>query len=133
ASSHSLASRVLSMRDRAFAELGDTSLRDLKPEGASPRFHIDNVTDFTPDNELLRRVEGTVEVPCYLNAAGCPAGSRFDLGSDGLPQRIPGNVYEARFICNIPRSATAATPGRVSLYGHGLFGSAAEVNSISRG
>jgi hypothetical protein len=44
----------------------------------------------------------------------------------------PGNVTDASFICNIPRSVTSATPGRLSLYGHGLFGGAAEVNSISR-
>ena len=34
-------------------------------------------------------------VPCYLNQVGCPPGSRYQLGPDGLPQRIPGNTYEA--------------------------------------
>ena len=81
---------------------------------------------------IQRRVEGTVEVPCYLDQPGCPAGSRFRLGPDGQPVRTPGNVYHANFICNIPRSVTSATPGAVSLYGHGLFGGAGEVNSISR-
>ena len=84
------------------------------------------------DDIIQRRVEGTVEVPCYLDQPGCPAGSRFKLGPDGQPLRTPGNVYNANFICNIPRSVTSATPGRVSLYGHGLFGGAGEVNSISR-
>jgi hypothetical protein len=143
ASAHSLASRELTIRNRAFSALGDPNLRDLRPEGDSPRFHVDTVTNFAPcgtdgcqageDDDIQRRVQGTVEVPCYLNAVGCPAGSRFDLDSNGLPRRIPGNVYNARFVCNIPRSVTASTPGRVSLYGHGLFGGAEEVNSIARG
>jgi hypothetical protein len=143
ASAHSLASRELSIRNRGFAELGDRKLRDLRVQGRSPAFSADQVTEFAPcgidgcqsgeSDDLRRRVEGTVEVPCYLDAEGCPAGSRFDLDSRGLPRRIPGNVYHARFICNIPRSVTPSTPGRVSLYGHGLFGGATEVNSISRG
>jgi hypothetical protein len=35
----------------------------------------------------------------------------------------------ASFICNVPRSATAAAPARLSLYGHGLLGSNSEVNA----
>ena len=46
---------------------------------------------------------------------------------------LAGNVHRAGFICNIPRSVSSSNPGRMSLYGHGLFGSAREVNSISRG
>ena len=71
-------------------------------------------------------------VPCFLDQPGCPPGSRFQLGPDGLPQRIPGNTYEAAFICNIPRSATPAHPARPSLYGHGLFGDAGEVGRRQR-
>jgi hypothetical protein len=142
ASAHSLSGRMRGIRDDAFRGLGDTNLGDLKVSGSSPKFTISKVTSFpacgndgcqgTEDDILQRRVEGTVEVPCYLDQPGCPAGSRFKLGANGQPVRTPGNVYNANFICNIPRSVTSATPGRVSLYGHGLFGSAAEVNSISR-
>ena len=142
ASAHTLSSRMRGIRDDAFRGLGDTNLGDLKVSGASPKFKLSKVTIFPPcgtdgcqsgeDDVIQRRVEGTVEVPCYLDQPGCPAGSRFKLGPDGQPVRTPGNVYNANFICNIPRSVTSATPGRVSLYGHGLFGSAAEVNSISR-
>jgi hypothetical protein len=142
ASAHSLSSRLRGIRDDAFRGLGDTNLRDLKVSGASPKFTVGRVTNFAPcgndgcqsgeDDVLQRRVEGTVEVPCYLDQPGCPPGSRFELGSNGQPVRTPGNVYNANFICNIPRSVTSATPGRVSLYGHGLFGGAGEVNSISR-
>jgi hypothetical protein len=131
ASGRSLSRRMLSIRDRAFAELGDHDLSDLKVEGAAPKFTIDKVTIYTPAQQpnVQRRVEGHVTVPCFLDQPGCPPGSRFKLGPDGLPQRIPGNTTEAPFICNIPRSATPANPARPSLYGHGLFGDAGEVGA----
>jgi hypothetical protein len=142
ASARSLSSRMRGIRDDAFRGLGDTNLLDLKVSGESPKFSLTKVTLFNPcgsdgcqageDDIIQRRVEGTVEVPCYLDQPGCPAGSRFKLGANGQPLRTPGNVYNANFICNIPRSVTSQHPGRLSLYGHGLFGSAAEVNSISR-
>jgi hypothetical protein len=134
ASARSLSSRLRGIRDDAFRQLGDTDLGDLRVAGASPRFTVAKVTDFTPaeNAEIRRRVEGTVEVPCYLDLPGCPPGSRFVLGPKGQPLRTPGNVHQANFICNIPRSVGGAAPGRPSLYGHGLFGGAGEVNSISR-
>ena len=112
ASERSLSRRMLSIRDRAFAELGDTDLSDLKVQGSAPKFTIDKVIEPTvADNpNVRRRVEGHITVPCFLDQPGCPPGSRFNLGPDGLPQRVPGNTYEARFICNIPRSATPANP-----------------------
>jgi hypothetical protein len=134
ASARSLSGRLRRIRDDAFRGLGDTNLADLKVSGAPPKFTVTKITEFTAaeNAQIRRRVEGTVEVPCYLNQPGCPAGSRFALGPNGQPVRTPGNVTAANFICNIPRSVTSATPGRLSLYGHGLFGGAAEVNSISR-
>jgi hypothetical protein len=143
ASARSLSGRLRHIRDDAFRDLGDSDLGDLRVEGAPPKFKIARITEFAPcgsdgcqgteSDEVRRRVEGTVEVPCYLDQPGCPAGSRFTLGPRGLPVRTPGNVHQANFICNIPRPVTSASPGRLSLYGHGLFGGAGEVNSISRG
>jgi hypothetical protein len=131
ASERSLSRRMLSVRDRAFEELGDRDLSDLQVTGAPPKYTIDKIIDYTPAQQpnVRRRVEGHVTVPCYLDQPGCPPGSRFRLGADGLPQRIPGNTYEAAFICNIPRSATPTHPARPSLYGHGLFGDAGEVGA----
>jgi hypothetical protein len=131
ASERSLSRRMLSIRDRAFASLGDDDLRDLRVTGAAPKFTIDKIIEPTlaENPNVRRRVEGHVTVPCFLDQPGCPPGSRFSLGPDGLPQRIPGNTYQAAFICNIPRSATPAHPARPSLYGHGLFGDAGEVGA----
>jgi hypothetical protein len=141
ASAHGLSGRLRHIRDDAFAQLGDRKLADLRVKGGSPPFTVDRVTDFAPcgtdgcqageSDQLRRRVEGHVTVPCYLDQPGCPPGSRFRLGPDGLPRQTPGNTHEANFICNVPRSVDSAHPGRVSLYGHGLFGGAGEVNGIS--
>ena len=129
---HSLSSRLRGIRDDAFHGLGDTNLGDLKVEERGPKFdHQDH--DFTPaQNAVIRsRVEGTVEVPCYLDQPGCPAGSRSPRAKRPAGAH-PGNVSRRQLHLQHPRSVTSATPGRLSLYGHGLFGSAGEVNSISQ-
>ncbi len=143
ASTRNISERMLSIRDRGLAELGDTTPGDGIRQGTAPAITVTTTTDYSTNPtgrgvQDIRTVEGTITVPCYLNQADCPSGSRFDLGADGLPQRIPGNTYEARFGCNIPRSAvTETTPGNFdvsdaalsTMYGHGLFGEYDEVFS----
>jgi hypothetical protein len=143
ASERNLSERALQIRNDAFAQLGDTNLADNAVQGTAPAFDVTSITDFAPcgddgcqageNDQLLRRVQGTYTVPCYLDQPGCPPGSKFvhDPPSNPLPTRIPGNKTQANFVCNIPRDAVAA-PGRPLLYGHGLFGRATEVNSSSR-
>ncbi|HEX8744591.1 MAG TPA: hypothetical protein VF712_15815 [Thermoleophilaceae bacterium] len=131
ASERNLTERILSMRDSAFADLGDRNMADLKVEGSAPAYQITKVTE-NPDGEIARRVEGTLTVPCYLHLPGCPMGSRFAFDpakTNGPPLRIPGNTMQARFTCNIPKSALSGPPARPSLYGHGLFGARSEVSS----
>jgi len=131
ASEKSLAGRMLHIRDDAFAGLGDGDLSDLEVEGASPTFQVTRTEDFTveEDARIARRVEGNVVVPCYLDQPGCPTGSRFVIGPDGNPIRNPANFAAAAFICNIPRRAANGDPARPSLYGHGLLGSADQVDA----
>ncbi len=131
ASEHSLAGRMLHIRDDAFRALGDTNLRDLKVAGKAPTFTINSVTDLTPaeDDRIARRVDGTMTVPCYLTDA-CAPGGRFTFSKKGLPEYH--GTTTATFTCRIPRSALdPADPpqARPSLYGHGLLGSASEVNA----
>jgi hypothetical protein len=131
ASQQSLAGRMLHIRDEAFGELGDRNLGDLKVAGRTPSFTIDSVTDLTPaeDDRIARRVDGTMTVPCYLTD-GCAPGGRFTFDGRGLPERH--GTTTATFTCRIPRSALdpAAPPAaRPGLYGHGLLGSASEVNA----
>ena len=142
ASERNLSERMLSIRDDAFAQLGDTDLADLEVEGDSPQYVVTEVEDFEPcgadgcqegeDDDLARRVTGRVLVPCYLDQPGCPPGSKFAyVPGSTIPTRIPGNTYPAVFICNIPRSLVngeTVEQGRPTLVGHGLLGTADQVN-----
>jgi len=132
ASTENITGRMLSIRDRAFGILGDNNLADGIVQGSSPEFTITSV-DNSPPAGLDRAVYGTFQVPCYLNEAGCPTGSTFDLDADEEPIRAPGNEFTARFRCNIPESAISGNaviaPVRPSLYGHGLFNEFWEVDS----
>jgi len=132
ASDRSLTARMLKIRNDAFRQLGDTNLADGKIVGHAPRYTITGVENFTSaeNPKIARRVTGTFVVPCYLDQAGCPVGARFHYSSkkpDALPTQMPGNVQHAAFQCNIPRAALAK-PSRISLYGHGLLGSHAQID-----
>jgi hypothetical protein len=133
ASERSLSERMLRIRDDAFGQLGDRRLGDGRVQGDPPAFTLAERPLTGPDAGLAERwarvVEGTVEVPCYLDQPGCGPGSRFNLGRGGLPVQLPGNVMRAHFTCVVPRAATADAPARLSLYGHGLLGSDREVLS----
>ena len=121
ATRQNLSERLLHIRNRAFAELGDRDLGDLKVQGSAPRFTVDSSTQMTPD---VKRVDGTFTVPCFLNRPGCPPGSRFKLGGRQLIERMPDNVQVERFICLVPNAAQNARP---LIFGHGLLGGAEAV------
>jgi len=127
ATDENIAERLLHIRDDAFAGLGDTTMADVEVQGDSPAFTVTSVENFTPaqDPELARRVQGTFEVPCYLQPNCNPAG-RFQLGPDGLPSQ--NGTYTAHFNCGIPHAALAG-PGRPQLYGHGLLGTDSQATS----
>jgi hypothetical protein len=129
ASTKSLTGRALTIRDDAFKQLGDTNLGDLKVQGSAPKFSITSVEE-NPDPRLLRKVNGTMTVPCYLNKPGCPPGASFNFkkGTIDTPQQMPGNTMQAPFQCVIPVAAQAK-PARISLYGHGLLGNYTEVGA----
>ncbi|TMK97786.1 MAG: hypothetical protein E6G34_08805 [Actinobacteria bacterium] len=144
ASQHGLSEPILHMRNDALAKLGDTTPGDGVVNGSAPQFVINttpctvtigvppaNCTGASSDPRVLVHVDGYVVVPCYLNAPGCPSGSRFQYltPSDVTPTPIPGNVYDAHFECNIPIGAARGEKFRVALVGHGLFGTADEINN----
>jgi hypothetical protein len=124
ASRGSLTGRALHIRDRAFRGLGDTNLRDLRVQGRSPAFTVDLVQDRTlaEDDQIARRIEGTITVPCFLTN-GCRPGGTFTLDGRGRPRQHDTTTF--RYFCNIPRSAVdpAVPPtARPALYGHGFLG-----------
>ncbi|RAN92262.1 hypothetical protein GAR05_06253 [Micromonospora saelicesensis] len=129
ASRHGLTGRMLAVRDDAFADLGR----------AAPPVTVTQVTDYSPEQDPLiaRQITGTIGVPSYLTGDGGP-GSRLHYGPAGgtgtppTPNALPtpsGATVAADFVCNIPRSASAARPAHLSLYGHGLLGRPTEINA----
>ena len=155
-SAASIAGRMLSIRNHAFALLGDTDLADGEVQGDAPAFSITSVEQVDSDDTAVR-VTGTVDVPNFLTlpqdtarSAGFeyPAlpeagdvygqmvpGSRFYYGPENLrpsptdlPQVNPAHpVFPAEFVCNVPRRVvTDGITARPMLYGHGLLGDKAE-------
>ncbi len=86
------------------------------------------------DANIYRWVEGTVTVPLYLNGTDPTSIDESSLhrGSDGTP--TANGTAEVPFLAQIPVSlatdvAAGGAPGRLEVYGHGLFGSAGEIQS----
>ena len=97
-------------------------------EGVAPSFSVTSVENEPNPGQVARRVKGTFTVPCYLFPS-CAPGGTMSLDAEGHP--IENGTWAANFDCIIPFSATtgAAESARPSLYGHGLFGDASEVDS----
>jgi hypothetical protein len=145
ASRQGLTKTSLFMRKNALAALGDTTPGDGVVQGHAPKFVIDSctvatgtppagcTTSNTLDPRVYAHVEGHVTVPCFLDQPGCPPGARFQYSSPDatVPTPIPGNTMQANFQCNIPIGAKNGRRFRPLLNGHGLFGSADQVNSDS--
>jgi hypothetical protein len=128
-SEQGLTQRLLSIRNNAFAQLGDRNLADGTVQGRAPSFAVTSNTPLTSD---LRDVQGTFQVPCYLVTCGESATTGFHYSStkpDALPTQIPGNIATAQFECIVPSSATPSNPARISLYGHGLLGGHGEITA----
>jgi hypothetical protein len=118
ASEQNLSERLLHLRDDAFATLGDDS----------PAFTVTSVEHPAGNPNIATRAKGTFEVPRYLDGTGA-TGSTMVYGPDGLPEAV--GVQTANFDCIVPHSATDATPARVSLFGHGLLGTASGVTGFA--
>ncbi|MGH2868078.1 MAG: hypothetical protein ACRDNK_11005 [Solirubrobacteraceae bacterium] len=137
ASTPDLTQRMLAIRNAAFAQLGDTKLADGHVTGGAPAYQISSVSTLNPVggvNGPMRSVQGTFSIPCYLVICGASAATGFHYRSarpDAVPTQIPGNVATAPFECIVPAGASAARPARISLYGHGLLGSHAEVEATN--
>ena len=153
ASAQNVTGRARSMRDRAFAMLGDTDLADGAVTGAAPAYTITGVEQ----REIDTVIRGTVTVPNFLtlpqDLPRVPPDPVEEQVDSGLQQYAPGSrlyygtggrgpmtrpqvnplapTMGAEFVCFLPDDATAAAPARPTLYGHGLLGSLAEVGGGS--
>jgi len=109
---------LLVMRDKALAMYG---------EDEGPSYTIDVVdTDFYPE-DIAYRLEGTIEVPLFLDSPD--AGGRIVRGADGLPEIQGMATYD--WIAIVPQSALTEPAGLLQ-HGHGLLGSASQVQGDSR-
>ncbi len=81
------------------------------------------------DTNGVRDVHGTFQVPLFL--ADTTSLSGFVTDAAGNP-RINGNqTWTANFICVLPSTLQSGGPATPTLYGHGLLGSAGEVEGGS--
>jgi hypothetical protein len=155
ASTQNVTGRMLAIRDNAFEQLGETKAqidagRDL---GQAPSFTVSSVTNYTAaqNANVARQITGTFSVPCYIAPTcsppekcdqissaspfdDCPSPGEFFYtdpnNRDGDPSQVPGQTYQAGFICNVGRIALDNQQTvRPAEYGHGLFGGDSEVNS----
>jgi len=99
---------LLHMRDEAFAALG--------PDG-SPPYTID-LADPDWNEDFLYRIEGTFEVPMYLDSPSVVVG-RLMRGDDGMP--VASGTLDVPFWMIVPNTAEMAPAGIVQ-HGHGLLG-----------
>jgi hypothetical protein len=154
ASKENLTGPAVAMRNDAFAQLGDTDLADGKVQGHSPDIQITAETELAtcPDDApcengesryAFKTVQGTITVPCYMNAPGpdysvseadipCASGSRLNYapGTNRPVQAVDSHgdpvTWQAPFTCTIPR-AGANTPlektsgNKAIVFGHGLM------------
>jgi hypothetical protein len=133
-SRQSLTRQMLAIRDSAFAQLGDTNLADSVDAGHAPAFSVSGTTPLASTAGTVTVVDGTLQVPCYLKTCGPSTQPGFHYASskpDATPVQLPGNVATTAFECIVPSTATALTPARIALYGHGLLGQASEIQSAA--
>ncbi|NDD97345.1 MAG: hypothetical protein EBZ93_07560 [Actinobacteria bacterium] len=111
ASAESLSGRLLAMREFAYSNMGD----------GVPAFEVQTVTDGD-----VRTVDGTLEIPNFLDNDGSPGG-RLLLDASGMPTVNPEHPsYSAAFRCVVPNSVEEPVPAL--LYGHGLMGNRGQVD-----
>jgi len=115
ASDESNTAWLLHMRDEAFAALGEDS----------PPYTIDVIDTEWNTADFLYRLEGTMQVPLYLDSDS-PVGARLVLGDDGMP--VQSGTLDVPFWMIVPRTAEDA-PAAIVQHGHGLLGSGSQIES----
>ncbi|MFK7917553.1 MAG: hypothetical protein AB8G14_05715 [Ilumatobacter sp.] len=116
-STDNLTGPLVHMRDDAFGQLAD----------AAPAFTVDTVTDDVDSDPGRVIIEGTYQVPLYLEADGAP-GTGLNLSGDSDLPTANGS-FTAGFRCQITATSSAADPGAGLVYGHGLLGTQNQVTS----
>jgi len=126
ASAQSLSGPALVMHDLAYQWL----TTNHAPGGAyatdyAPSFTVTSMAD---DNGV-RDIHGTFQVPLFLGDTTQYSAMHTD--SAGNPAINGALTWTANFICVLPSTVQMAGPATPTVYGHGLLGSAGEVEGGS--
>ena len=117
ASADSLAGPALKMHNLAY--------RWLAKRGDAPSFAVTSVED----DGGVRHVHGTFDVPLFLGDTSPYSSNVTD--SSGRPAINGTETWTANFICVLPSTVQSGGPATPTIYGHGLLGSAREVEGGS--
>jgi hypothetical protein len=91
----------------------------------APAYAVTSVTT----NAGVRDVHGTFQVPLFLSNTS--PYSSMTTSSNGLPKINGTKTWTANFICVLPSTVNVKGPALPTVYGHGLLGSAGEVEGGS--
>jgi hypothetical protein len=83
----------------------------------------------TQDDSGVRDIHGTFQVPLFL--ADTTQYSKMHTDASGNPAINGTKTWTANFICVLPSTVQMAGPATPTVYGHGLLGSASEVEGGS--
>lgn len=102
----------------------EAALAVMGTNAANMKFEVKSDT-VPSDTRYARRIDGTYEVPNFLNMEGFGPG--VALNRDDMGRPVPMGIYNAPFTAMIPQCAIDAPAGTkvpVIEYGHGLLGDA---------
>src|SRR5690606_23665366 len=99
----------------------DDALSMYTPD-TGPTYTITDIDDAWNTEDIAYKIEGTFEVPLYLDAPG--PGGHIVYGDDGMPEFQ--QMASFNFYMLIPQSAVNQ-PAPLLQYGHGLLGGADEL------
>ncbi len=103
-------------------------LKDYPNPSSSDIIYSTIVTypDRNNGNFLLKQVKGKIPVPWLMNSDG----TRINRDADGSVDTEDYDIKYIPFVENIPRCVTNSTP-HIMVYGHGLGGSAEDLNGYT--
>jgi hypothetical protein len=103
ASVHSLAGRMLAIRNDAFHQLGDDNLADMKVQGKAPTFTLQRIIDYT----CAERQGTPLDNDAIVVDGGCPGGRSTRPADEGTGS---GDIaYDVKGTMDVP--CYLSTPG----------------------
>jgi hypothetical protein len=128
AGAKSLSTPALTMRTLAYQWL-EANHGPMGPGAAATDYAPPFTVTSSEDDGGVRDVHGTFQVPLFL--ANTSQYSKMHTDSAGKPAINGSATWTANFICVLPSTLQPGGPASPTVYGHGLLGSAGEVEGGS--